>query len=109
MPSFIDNLQPSEAWDLVHFLRTLQPLPSPEAATWHAWLLQHANELKPIGPEGRRPMTRMGYRDPLAGAGLLAALTVFAAGAQGGSAERAATISGTVTSRARRPKCGPSI
>jgi mono/diheme cytochrome c family protein len=52
MPSFIDNLQPSEAWDLVHFLRTMQPLPSPEAATWHAWLLQHANELKPIGPEG---------------------------------------------------------
>ncbi len=24
MPSFADQLQPNEAWDLVHFLRTLQ-------------------------------------------------------------------------------------
>jgi cytochrome c oxidase cbb3-type subunit 2 len=24
MPSFADNIQPNEAWDLVHFLRTLQ-------------------------------------------------------------------------------------
>lgn len=25
MPSFRDNIQPDEAWDLVHYLRTLQP------------------------------------------------------------------------------------
>jgi hypothetical protein len=24
MPSFADNIQPHDAWDLVHFLRTLQ-------------------------------------------------------------------------------------
>ena len=52
MPSFIDNLQPSEAWDLVHFLRTLQPVASPEALTWQAWIQTHRGELKPIGPEG---------------------------------------------------------
>lgn len=52
-------------------------------------------------------MTRTGYRDPLAWAGVLAALTVFAAGAQGGSAERAATISGTVTFTGTPPKMRP--
>jgi len=51
MPSFADNIQPQDAWDLVHFLRTLQPLPTPEAAAWHAWLPAHAGELKPIGPD----------------------------------------------------------
>jgi cytochrome c oxidase cbb3-type subunit I/II len=51
MPSFSDNIQPTDAWDLVHFLRTLQPLPSPEALVWQAWLPQHAAELKPIGPD----------------------------------------------------------
>ena len=52
MPSFIDNLQPNEAWDLVHFLRTLQPVKSPEALTWQNYLQTHRGELKPIGPEG---------------------------------------------------------
>ncbi len=52
MPSFADNLQPAEAWDLVHFLRTLQPLETPEVALWKAWLASHAGELKPIGPGG---------------------------------------------------------
>jgi mono/diheme cytochrome c family protein len=52
MPSFIDNLQPNEAWDLVHFLRTLQPVKSPEALTWQTYLQTHRGELKPIGPEG---------------------------------------------------------
>ncbi len=51
MPSFADYIQPADAWDLVHFLRTLQPLQTPEAAVWHAWLPQHQNELAPIGPE----------------------------------------------------------
>jgi mono/diheme cytochrome c family protein len=50
MPSFADNLKPDEAWDLVHFLRTLQPLKTPEAATWQSWLSTHANTLTPIGP-----------------------------------------------------------
>jgi len=52
MPSFADQLQPAEAWDLVHFLRTLQPLQTREAAIWREWLHTHARELKPIGPEG---------------------------------------------------------
>jgi cytochrome c oxidase cbb3-type subunit 2 len=51
MPSFADNLQPEGAWDLVHFLRTLQPLQTPEAMLWHAWLPSHAGELKPLGPD----------------------------------------------------------
>src|SRR6267142_831347 len=52
MPSFADQLQPAEAWDLVHFLRTLQPLKTRESAIWHEWAATHAGELKPIGPEG---------------------------------------------------------
>lgn len=51
MPSFADNIQPDDAWDLVHFLRTLQPLPTAEAEAWHAWLPAHESELKPIGPD----------------------------------------------------------
>ena len=50
MPSFADQLRPADAWDLVHFLRTLQPLPTREAAVWHAWLPAHAGQLKPLGP-----------------------------------------------------------
>jgi mono/diheme cytochrome c family protein len=52
MPSFADDIQPADAWDLVHFLRTLQPLQTPEAGIWKAWLAGHAQELKPIGPPG---------------------------------------------------------
>lgn len=52
MPSFADQLQPAEAWDVVHFLRTLQPLKTRESAIWHEWAATHAGELKPIGPEG---------------------------------------------------------
>jgi cytochrome c oxidase cbb3-type subunit 2 len=52
MPSFADQLQPAEAWDLVHFLRTLQPLKTREAAIWRAWAASHSGELKPIGPQG---------------------------------------------------------
>lgn len=50
MPSFADNIRPADAWDLVHFLRTLQPL-TREAAVWHAWLPAHAAQLKPLGPD----------------------------------------------------------
>jgi cytochrome c oxidase cbb3-type subunit 2 len=52
MPSFADQLKPAEAWDLVHFLRTLQPLKTPEAAIWRSWFSTHGHELKPIGQEG---------------------------------------------------------
>jgi mono/diheme cytochrome c family protein len=55
MPSFADNLKPAEAWDLVHFLRTLQPLKSAEAIAWKTWLRSHANTLTPIGPETQQP------------------------------------------------------
>jgi cytochrome c oxidase cbb3-type subunit I/II len=55
MPSFADVIQPADAWDLVHFLRTLQPLHTPEAAVWKAWLASHAGELKPIGPAQAPP------------------------------------------------------
>jgi cytochrome c oxidase cbb3-type subunit 2 len=51
MPSFADNLKPAEAWDLVHFLRTLQPLKTPEAVAWKTWVSSHASTLTPIGPE----------------------------------------------------------
>jgi len=51
MPSFADNITPDEAWDLVHYLRTLQPAQSPELAIWQAWAPTHASELPPIGPE----------------------------------------------------------
>ena len=52
MPSFADNIQPADAWDLVHFLRTLQPLADArKLAIWQAWLPQHASELTPIGPD----------------------------------------------------------
>ena len=51
MPSFADNLKPEEAWDLVHFLRTLQPIQSPEATVWHAWLPRMPGSSGPIGPD----------------------------------------------------------
>jgi cytochrome c oxidase cbb3-type subunit 2 len=51
MPSFADVIQPNDAWDLVHFLRTLQPLDTPEAKAWKEWLTTHGKELKPIGAE----------------------------------------------------------
>ncbi len=51
MPSFADVLKPEEAWDLVHFLRTLQPLPTQEAALWKAYAAAHSSEIKPIGPD----------------------------------------------------------
>ncbi|HEY2064370.1 MAG TPA: c-type cytochrome [Gemmatimonadaceae bacterium] len=55
MPSFADNLKPADAWDLVHFLRTLQPAPTREAELWNAWLETHASTLTPIGPDKGKP------------------------------------------------------
>jgi mono/diheme cytochrome c family protein len=54
MPSFADVIKPQEAWDLVHFLRTLQPLQTKEAAVWKEWQLKEpakAKALKAIGPD----------------------------------------------------------
>jgi hypothetical protein len=37
MPSFADVIKPAEAWDLVHYLRTLQVnLKSPELVLWES-------------------------------------------------------------------------
>jgi len=51
MPSFADVLKPEEGWDLVHFLRTLQPLKTQEASLWKAYAAGHSSEIKPIGPD----------------------------------------------------------
>jgi mono/diheme cytochrome c family protein len=54
MPSFADVIKPADAWDLVHFLRTLQTNQSKELAVWKNWLAtqpSQAKELKPIGPD----------------------------------------------------------
>ena len=53
MPSFADNLKGNDGWDLVHFLRTMQPIYTPETLAWKEWAATHASELKPIGPEGQ--------------------------------------------------------
>jgi mono/diheme cytochrome c family protein len=50
MPSFADVIQPNDAWDLVHFLRTLQALRTPEAGLWKKYAAQHSADIKPIGP-----------------------------------------------------------
>jgi mono/diheme cytochrome c family protein len=51
MPSFADLLQPNDAWDLVHFLRTLQPLVhSKSRELWLAYASTH-KDIKPIGQE----------------------------------------------------------
>lgn len=55
MPSFADQLKPNDAWDLVHFLRTLQPGHSPEAELWAPYRMAHAADLPPIGPEAAAP------------------------------------------------------
>ncbi|MGC2736043.1 MAG: cytochrome c [Candidatus Acidiferrales bacterium] len=51
MPSFADVVKPDEAWDLVHFLRTLMPLHTQEANLWHAYVSTHGKDIKPIGPD----------------------------------------------------------
>jgi mono/diheme cytochrome c family protein len=41
MPSYAEVIQPADAWDLVHYLRTLQPLHSQEATIWKGWEASH--------------------------------------------------------------------
>jgi mono/diheme cytochrome c family protein len=52
MASFADDLKGDEAWNLVHYLRTLQPINTPESALWKEYLAAHPGQLKPIGPAG---------------------------------------------------------
>jgi mono/diheme cytochrome c family protein len=49
MPSFADNIKPDEAWDLVFYLRTLQPFPSKEKA------IAKQLGLKPVSPTATGP------------------------------------------------------
>jgi mono/diheme cytochrome c family protein len=50
MPSFADQIKPEEAWDLVHFLRTLQvTLQTPELTLFKQWEQAHPGQLKPMG------------------------------------------------------------
>ena len=49
MPSFSDNIKPDEAWDLVFYLRSLQPFPS------KAKQIAEQLGLKPINPNATAP------------------------------------------------------
>jgi mono/diheme cytochrome c family protein len=52
MPSFADSLKPQDAWDLVHFLRTLQPnVKSESRNVWLEYVKTHQGQIKPIGVE----------------------------------------------------------
>lgn len=51
MPSFADVIKPEEAWDLVHFLRTLQPMETKERGLWKSYAAAHKADIKPIGPD----------------------------------------------------------
>jgi mono/diheme cytochrome c family protein len=51
MPSFADVIKPEEAWDLVHFLRTLQPMDTKERELWKSYAAAHKTDIKPIGPD----------------------------------------------------------
>jgi mono/diheme cytochrome c family protein len=52
MPSFADSLKPQDAWDLVHFLRTLQPnVPSTSRTVWLDYVKTHQGQIKAMGAE----------------------------------------------------------
>jgi mono/diheme cytochrome c family protein len=52
MPSFADQLKPNDAWDLVHFLRTLQPLVhSKSRELWLDYVKTHQGQIKPMGEQ----------------------------------------------------------
>jgi cytochrome c oxidase cbb3-type subunit 2 len=52
MPSFVDNIKPDEAWDLVFYLRTLQP---PNAYNRKEREIAKQLGLKPINPNAPAP------------------------------------------------------
>ena len=49
MPSWSDNIKPDEAWSLVFYLRTLQPMQSKEKD------IAKQMGLKPLNPDGSLP------------------------------------------------------
>ncbi|MGA8145493.1 MAG: c-type cytochrome [Candidatus Acidiferrales bacterium] len=52
MPSFADSLKPQDAWDLVHFLRTLQPnVQSASRTVWLEYVKTHQGQIKPMGAD----------------------------------------------------------
>jgi mono/diheme cytochrome c family protein len=54
MPSFADSLKPQDAWDLVHFLRTLQPnVPSTSRTVWLDYVKTHQGQIKPMGADAQ--------------------------------------------------------
>lgn len=56
MPSYTDNLKPEEAWDLVHFLRTLQTRSEPKNFTLAGIL--HGNKKSGKAANTQRPSTQ---------------------------------------------------
>jgi len=58
MPSFSDNLKPEQAWDLVMYLRTLQPADTIEKR------IAKQTGLKPLEPNGQLPGTRAPAENP---------------------------------------------
>ena len=54
MPSFADSLKPQDAWDLVHFLRTLQPnVQSTSRTVWLDYVKTHQGQIKPLGADAQ--------------------------------------------------------
>ncbi len=51
MPSFADAIPPDGVWDLVHFLRTFQPIHTRETVLWASWSASHSAELRPPGAD----------------------------------------------------------
>src|SRR5437870_10998175 len=58
MPSFADDIKPEDAWDLVHFLRTLQPMRTLETRVWKDWTAAHPEEAKALKPLGPAPIAQ---------------------------------------------------
>ena len=51
MPSFAGAIPPEGVWDLVHFLRTFQPIHTRETALWATWSASHSAETRSLGAE----------------------------------------------------------
>ncbi len=55
MPSFLDDLKPDEAWDLVHFLRTLQKNPERQSRSVLARIVPRKSATKTANPQSTAP------------------------------------------------------
>ncbi|HYK90575.1 MAG TPA: cytochrome c [Acidobacteriota bacterium] len=51
MPSFMEDLKPEEAWDLVHYLRTLQKKPEGQSRQGIARIIPGKGPAKPASPQ----------------------------------------------------------